>query len=119
MATVMIVEDDRTLLGMLEFALTDEGYAVEMATNGSECLSMLNGHFPDLILADINMPEIDGAELCRRLSLHPKYTSIPIVMMSAGINQAKLGGCRYTGFLKKPFLLTELYDTIQAALSSP
>jgi len=84
MSTVMIVDDADLARATLGRLLQREGYHTVMATNGRDALSVLKTqHEPDLILLDLNMPDLDGLELLEILHAHPKWQSIPVIMLTA------------------------------------
>jgi len=84
MSTVMIVDDADLARATLGRLLQREGYHTVMATNGRDALSVLKTqHEPDLILLDLNMPDLDGLELLEILHAHPRWQSIPVIMLTA------------------------------------
>ena len=78
--TVLIVEDDKTLLTVLKYNLTKEGYHVITAIDGSEALEIARKDNPNLIVLDIMLPKLDGFEVCRILR---KEMTMPILMLTA------------------------------------
>lgn len=86
MARVLIVDDDPAILNMLDELLQDEKYETFLATDGNEAISIARTKQPDLILMDLMLPAMDGAEAIRRLKRDPKTESIHIIAMSAGAN---------------------------------
>jgi CheY-like chemotaxis protein len=110
--TILIVEDEQAIAEMLAAILEETDYQVVTAGNGQEALKRLETTSPDLILSDIMMPVMDGRTLCKKLQAHPIYNSIPIVLMSAAYDSiSRLDGTP-APFLKKPFGLQELLDTV-------
>ncbi len=86
MARVLIVDDDPAILNMLDELLQDEKYETILATDGNEAISIARSKRPDLILMDLMLPVLDGAEAIRRLKGDPVTESIHIIAMSAGAN---------------------------------
>jgi two-component system KDP operon response regulator KdpE len=115
-ATLLLVDDDVTLLKALELYLTRAGYAVHTAGNGTEALRQLYDLRPDLIVLDVMMPQMDGWETCRRIR---EMSTVPIIMLTARGQEAdrvmglKLGADDYVA---KPFSLKELEARIEAIL---
>lgn len=102
---VLIVDDNTDLLTFLSGELSNY-YTVETATNGLVALEMMEKHVPDIIISDIMMPEMDGIELCRRIKSNEKYSSIPLIMLSAKHDeQAKVEGLTIGAddYVTKPF----------------
>lgn len=80
---ILIVEDSTDAREMLAMLFHMEGYSVATAEDGREGLMRASAETPDLILTDINMPNIDGAEMIRRLRAEPGSSRVPIVVMTA------------------------------------
>ena len=111
--TVLVVDDDPDIRGLLEAVLRGAGYAVELAADGLEALERLGGGPPALVLLDVMMPRMDGVAFARelgRLGLRPR---VPVVMLSAGgrARQARdeVGA---EDHLAKPFDLAALLATV-------
>lgn len=118
MTTVLVVDDESSIVEVLTTLLEDEGYHVVTARNGEEGLASLATSQPEVVLCDVMMPVLDGREMCQRMQANPLYRSIPVVLMSAVSAAAKLAGCNYTMLLAKPFDLEEVINVV-AALSKP
>lgn len=84
---VLIVEDSATLQQMIGMALESRGYTVTGALNGITALHSLADRVPDAILLDLNLPDIDGFELCKRMKAEPRSRNIPILVMT-GMDQS-------------------------------
>src|SRR3990170_8666524 len=90
---VLIVDDDPTVLQMMEVLLTGEGYDVITACNGREALERVNGHHPAVIILDMCMPVLDGYSVIGQLRSSEDTRSIPIIAISADSNaRHKLAG---------------------------
>jgi CheY-like chemotaxis protein len=85
-ARVLIVDDDPAILNMLDELLQDEFYDTLLATDGQEAVTIARREKPDLILMDLMLPVMDGAEAIRRLKRDPVTEEIHIIAMSAGAN---------------------------------
>ncbi|MDE6433618.1 MAG: response regulator transcription factor [Lachnospiraceae bacterium] len=133
--TILIVDDEMEICQMLKQIFTLEGYMVYTANNGREALSRITDlskkEFPklvledegkpkgeaegvDLILLDINMPELDGYEVCKRIR---EYVSCPICFLTARIEEEdKIMGFRAGGddYIEKPFSIMELKERVAA-----
>jgi len=115
---ILLVDDEPEFLRVMEFELKQAGYEVDKAYNGSEALAMLD-HKPDLILADILMPVMDGYSLCRALQAEPRTRAIPFLFLSAKkapedkIEGMALGAHKY---LTKPCSKDELLRAVDLRL---
>jgi DNA-binding response OmpR family regulator len=112
MPTILIAEDEFNIAALLRDVLEDEGYSVVLAQNGQEALDMLSTTQPALVVTDVMMPLLDGFALCRAMQAHPAHQVIPVIVMSAIVDLSANVGCRAIAFLKKPFDLQEVIDTI-------
>ena len=112
---ILIVDDDRELLKMLKSFFEIRGYFVITANDGVEALKMTEAN-PDIILLDVNMPQIDGMEVCRRIR---DKMSCPILFLTARVEeQDRVNGLISGGddYILKPFSLKELEARIVAHL---
>ncbi len=112
---ILVVEDETTILRVLETILTANGYQVLSACNGTQALSMASSHCPDLILLDLGLPNIDGTEVIKHLR---EWSGVPILVVSARDQEEEkvrafdLGADDY---ITKPFGTSELLARIRAA----
>ena len=112
---ILVVDDEVMILELLSDHLEDEGYEVYTANSADLALKLLPKN-PDLIILDINMPGMDGLELCRNIREH---ISCPILFVTARITeQDKINGLQYGGddYITKPFSLKELSARVAAHL---
>jgi len=114
-ATILIVEDERPIRDLLETILRDAGYATATAVHGAEALARVAEEPPDLVLADLMMPVLGGAELCRRLKADPSTRDIPVVLMSA-VRPVGDPGAGQAAFLPKPFDLGAVEAVVARSL---
>lgn len=80
---VLVVEDTQTLLQMVTMTLEERGYTVYKASDGVSALEILAEETPEAVVLDINLPDIDGFELCKRIKSGPRSRNIPVLMMTA------------------------------------
>jgi len=110
--TILVVDDDVAIVEFIELALASAGYTVYTGL-GHEALRIAHDMHPHLILLDIMMPEMDGAELSMRLRADPGTANIPIIAMSAQDCQEFAGRkLLVNDRLPKPFRLRELYGAV-------
>ena len=81
--TILVVEDNPEAREMVSFVLSAEGFSVLTAEDGQVALELVRSERPDLIITDIQMPNLDGIEMIKRLREQFKTTIMPIVVMSA------------------------------------
>ena len=114
---ILVVDDEREIRGLLSDFLTEEGYRVILATNGAEAMGLAEIENPEVILLDINMPGIDGIEVCKKLKAQEKTQFIPIIIITALEDSgfiAYLEGA--DDFISKPFNLVELTFRVRSML---
>jgi diguanylate cyclase (GGDEF)-like protein len=86
---VLVVDDDPDKAHLLEFALQMAGYEVRVARDGEQGWAALESYQPDLVIADVMMPHVDGFELARRIRGNPKTRFIPVILQTAGRHAAE------------------------------
>ena len=113
---ILVVDDEREVASMLERFLTGNHYQVSCALEGAEAVRRAKEEKPDLILLDINMPQIDGIEICRQIR---DAVACPILFLTARDQDSdKVEGFEAGGddYIVKPFSLAELKARIEAHL---
>ena len=106
MATILVVDDSKTNLTLAKQTLEPE-YHVMPVLSGEQALRFLEKKHPDIILLDLNMPEMDGIETMRRIKANPDYVSIPIIILTATSEPQTEIECIELGavdFITKPFV---------------
>jgi two-component system response regulator MprA len=114
---ILVVDDDQAVRDSLRRALVLEGYEVDLAANGTEALRILGQRAPDAVILDLQMPDIDGLEVCRRLRSLGDMT--PILMLTArGAVDDRVEGldAGADDYMPKPFDLAELFARLRALL---
>ena len=101
MSTILLVDDDSSLLAALEAVVQQAGFTVVTAQTGADALAAVHDAPPDAIVSDNMMPVMSGVELWRTLAAHPVYSRIPFLLQSAGSTFPE--DIRPTAFLRKPF----------------
>ena len=114
--SLLVVDDTLANLQLLTNMLRDQGYEVRGAPDGEIALKTVHAFRPDLVLLDINMPDIDGYEVCRRLKADASTAGIPVIFLSAlDDTQDKVKGFEVGGvdYITKPFQLEEVRVRIE------
>lgn len=117
--SIIIVEDDEDIADSMRYNLEREGFRVRLALTGEEALSLILNGPPDLILLDLNLPGMNGFEICRRLRAEAATARIPIVMLTARADETdKVLGLNMGAddYITKPFSMRELVARVNAAL---
>lgn len=82
MANIMLVEDDMILVEMYQAKFEIEGHEIVVATNGQECLNLLEDYTPEIILLDILMPKLNGFHVLKEIKKRPKLRQIPVILLT-------------------------------------
>ncbi len=119
MPRILIVDDERDLLSLLDFNFRREGFETALAASGEEALAALRRQAPDLVLLDVMLPDISGTELCRTVKRDPRTQHVPVVMLTAkGEEVDKVVGFELGAddYVTKPFSVRELVLRVRAVL---
>ncbi len=119
MPTVLVVDDEQLIVDLVRFTLEDEQVRVVAAADGLEALEAAREHLPELIFLDVQMPHLDGFEVCRRLRLDPELGKTRIVMLTAATQESDRARGQAAGaddYLTKPFSPLKLLSLVQAFL---
>ncbi len=119
---VLIVDDSFSMRSVIKKVLSMSGFHMDEcheAGNGREGIAVLEKEWVDVIISDINMPEMNGLEMLKQLKAHPVYRNIPVIVISTEgsedrINEAFCNGAK--GFIKKPFLPEDLKKILHDVL---
>ncbi len=115
--TILVVDDSPTIRKLVSMTVERQGYAIRTAASGDEAINVIRERgVPDLILLDINMPGMDGYQLCRLLREHADTTNLPIIMLSGKDGffdkvRGRMAGS--TEYITKPFAPDGLLRVIQ------
>ncbi len=117
MTTILIADDEPHITALVRVTLEDDRVRIVEASTGEEALDLLETVQPDVVLLDVNMPGIDGFEVCRRLRADPRYAETKVVMLTAAAQAADRARGRAVGadeYLTKPFSPIRLLSVVQA-----
>jgi len=117
---IVVVDDDKVSLRLLEHTLTKAGFEVMTADSGPAGLKTIRDHIPDIVISDILLPVMDGFELTQRIKEDPKLARIKVIMMSAVYkNPAHRSDIFDSGadyFMAKPLDMPKLLDYLKEIL---
>lgn len=117
--TILIIDDSPSIRQMVAFTLKSEGYIAIEAADGVDGLAKAVAHDIDLVLSDVNMPNMDGFELVKALRGLPKYGTTPILMLTTeSADEQKIEGkaAGASGWLVKPFNPHKLLEIVKKFL---
>lgn len=118
---LLLADDSITIQKVVELVLADEGFEIKATNNGEEALAALKSFNPDVILADIEMPKINGYQLCERIKSDPSTRDIPVILLAGAFEPIDEELARNVGaeeYIIKPFESQELISKINAALTT-
>jgi two-component system KDP operon response regulator KdpE len=113
---ILVVDDERQITRVLKTALSSRGYGIRTAADGDEALHIMQDWWPDVVITDLRMPNLDGLELCKTIRAK---SQIPIIVLSVkGEDQVKVEAldAGADDYVTKPFSMDELLARIRAAL---
>jgi two-component system sensor histidine kinase/response regulator len=117
---ILIVDDTLPNLRVLSSMLTEQGYEVRGAPNGPMALMIIEAEPPDLILLDINMPGMDGYEVCQKIKANPQTQDIPVIFISAldeVLDKVKAFSVGAVDYITKPFQIAEVLVSVKNHLT--
>ncbi len=120
-ATVLVVDDDPVIQGLLRVNFEMEGYGVITADDGVEGLARARQDHPDVVVLDVMMPRMDGLEVARALKGDPATAPIPVLLLSAKAQEADLRAGEATGadaYVTNPFDPLDLLQRVEALLAA-
>ena len=120
---ILIIDDDRVTLTMLEMILSRHGYQVLSAKDGAEGLEVASKEKPDVVISDMLIPKIHGLDICNKIKQNPQLKDTKIILMTAVYKgaafqfEAKESGADH--FIEKPIDTNELLDKLEKLLTFP
>ncbi|MGD0945952.1 MAG: response regulator [Candidatus Binatia bacterium] len=117
--SVLVVEDDPATMRLITYALNNAGYQVMVGYGGEDAIRKVKAHKPDLVLTDLEMPQVTGYDVIAAVRQDPATRDIPVIAVTAhlwdggGLSASRVG-C--TGYISKPFTATYLVQEIRKYL---
>jgi two-component system alkaline phosphatase synthesis response regulator PhoP/two-component system response regulator VicR len=118
---ILVVDDEKPIVRLVQVNLEHAGYEVVTAYDGKEALEKVEQEKPDLIILDVMMPQMDGFEVMQRLQANPKTRDIPVIMLTAKAQDADVFRGWQSGvtlYLTKPFSPFELISFVRRIFRS-
>ncbi len=116
---ILVVDDNPENLRVLSNMLKQENYIVRVAQNGKQALASIVESEPDLVLLDVNMPEMNGLEVCKRVKSDPAYDNLPVIFISAlddSFNKSLGLAAGAIDYMTKPFDVDEVKVRVKTYL---
>ena len=113
---VLVIDDSNTIRRSAEIFLKQGGYEVLLAEDGFDALSKVNDHRPDLIFCDILMPRLDGYQTCAIIKRNPKFSDVPVIMLSSKdglFDKARGLMVGSQDYLTKPFTKDQVLQAVE------
>ena len=119
MLTILIADDEPHVVELVRVTLEDERVRVIEALDGATALALADELEPELIFLDVNLPDLSGIEVCRRLRRHPRLAGSSIIMLTAAAQQEDISrglAAGATQYLTKPFSPVRLLSLVEGLL---
>ena len=119
MKTILIVEDNEKNMKLARDILRAKGYVTLEAVNGLDGVRLALEHKPDLVLMDIQLPDINGIEAFERIRANAETAKVPVIAFTASVttgDRSRIGDAGFDGFLGKPINLKEFLETVRRML---
>ena len=114
---VLVIDDSNTIRRSAEIFLRQGGHDVLLAEDGFDALGKVNDHVPELIFCDILMPRLDGYQTCAIIKRNPRFSHVPVIMLSSKDGLFDKARGRMVGsqdYLTKPFTKEQLLRTVES-----
>ena len=121
-AKVLVIDDSNTIRRSAEIFLRQGGHDVVLAEDGFDALAKVNDHGPELIFCDILMPRLDGYQTCAIIKRNPRFSHVPVIMLSSKDGLFDKARGRMVGsqdYLTKPFTKDQLLQAVQSYRRQP
>ena len=113
---ILIVDDQPNIIMPLKFLMEKIGYTVGISLSGEDALESISGYKPDLVLLDINLPGIDGYQVCKTIRLSPEWNEIKVIFLSTNNNDGNVVKRMALGaveFIEKPYSNQQVIKSVK------
>ena len=113
---ILLIEDEPDISKITEFRLKQAGFNVLLAKDGQEGWDMVNKERPNLVLLDLNIPKLNGEEVCRRIKSEPSLRGIPVILLTASTEEVESAAlsANADGYILKPYETQEFLAKVRA-----
>ena len=121
-AKILVVDDDASTRTLLELILSSGGHEITLLNDGREALAYLKNNTPELIVIDVNMPVLDGIEVCSRIKKLPRFKNIPVIVLTSmndAATRVRAIDAGASEIVYKPLTGKNFLQTIQGFLTAP
>ncbi|MDD2058899.1 response regulator [Pseudomonas sp. GD03860] len=120
MSTILVVDDEYLIANILGYALEDEGYVVETASNGQKALDFLKEKRVELVITDYMMPQLNGEELARKIREELQLQGLPVILMSgAQAHEGRDNPDLFVAVFDKPFDIEKMIAKVKELVGTP
>ena len=119
MSTILIVEDNEKNMKLARDILQAKGYSTLEAVNGEDGVRLALEHVPDMVLMDIQLPDINGIEAFNRIRAHAGTAKVPVIAFTASVtpmDRSRITDAGFDGFISKPINLKEFIETVRKTI---
>ncbi|RZM28223.1 MAG: response regulator [Pedobacter sp.] len=116
--SIFVIEDNEDIGFILDYFLREEGFKVRLFASAEDFTNAFKDEVPDIFLVDVMLPDGDGISLCNLIKHDSRSAEVPVLIMSAHSDAAKVKRCKAEEFIPKPFDLFELGNTINYHLAA-
>jgi CheY-like chemotaxis protein len=119
---ILVADDSQAVRDILQMSLESLGYKVVVAEDGERAMERIQSEHPDLIIADVMMPKVNGFQICRRVKSDPATRSTPVILLTARSGQEDVfwgKDCGADEYITKPFRTQDLEQSISRLLQGP
>ncbi len=116
---VLIADDEENLLVLLKDNLEERGFEVNVAADGEEALESVTAEKPNIIILDVEMPKLNGWQVCEKIRANPNLKDVPVIILSAYAQPEHIKRGLQAGanlYMTKPFKMDELEDNLRKLL---
>jgi len=116
---ILVVDDEAHITHVVSLKLSNAGYDVHTAADGEEALEVALSVTPDIIITDLQMPYMNGLELCAKLKERPTTRNLPVILLTArghALNEEEMKQTNIRQVMSKPFSPRQILDSVEALL---